>query len=129
LLETRFTVPVRNHIVEIENGPFRERLLVDGAEVDRNTGLRFSSNLHAAIADGDSAAALQARLCTSYWPLGIRCTLAVDGTEVYRGVKGAGAFGGMMAVAVATGWLLYLVLHSGFVEGFRAGFRDGFAGR
>ena len=110
MLRSIFKVPYGSHVIEVENRPFQERLLVDGTEVARSHG-RFSSNLHAEIPDGSGTASIQARLDTPLWPLGLRCTVNINGAEVHREVRGTKAVLVIFVCAMGAGWLLYILAY------------------
>jgi hypothetical protein len=88
MFQTSWKTNYKNHVIELENRPWRERLLVDGKEVARQAGPTFlHRTFEAEIADGAQNVPLQAITSPSKQPRGIRCTLSVGGTPIYDEVK------------------------------------------
>jgi len=116
LLRTTFKVPYGRHVVEVENRPFAERLLVDGAEVDRRHGV-LGSKLHAEVPEGGGTASIDARLDIPLWPPGLRCTVTINGAEVHREVKGSRAMLAFFIGGVCAGCLLACIIIYVFHKG------------
>jgi hypothetical protein len=109
VLKTTWKTTYRDHVIEVENRPWRERLLVDGREVACQRGATFlHRTFDAAIVDGGKTVSLQAVTTSSKRPRGIRCTVSVDGAQIYEEVKwparwyvAAGAFATALVCLVA----------------------------
>lgn len=88
MFQTTWKTNYKSHVIELENRPWRERLLVDGKEVARQAGATFvHRTFEAEIADGGENVPIQATTSRSKQPRGIRCTLSVGGTPIYDEVK------------------------------------------
>ena len=88
MFQTSWKTNYENHVIELENRPWRERLLVDGKEVARQAGATFlHRTFEAEIADGGKKVTVQATTSPSKQPRGIRCKLSVGGTPIYDEVK------------------------------------------
>ena len=88
MIKTRWKTNYRNHVIELENRPWLERLLVDGKEVDRKAGATFLDRTFAAeIADEGTNVRVQVTTSASKHPRGIRCTVSVGGAPIYEEVK------------------------------------------
>ena len=88
VFQTTWKTNYKNHVIELENRPWRERLLVDGKEVARQAGATFlHRTFEAEIADGGKNVPVQATTSPSKQPRGIRCTVSVGGAPIYDEVK------------------------------------------
>jgi len=111
MLRTSWKLLWQGHVIELENRRFLERLLVDGKEVARQEGVTFQPrSFEATIPQGDRIVSLQASTRPSRQPRGLRCTMSVDGKEIYSDVRwplrwslaiGAGALGLVCLAAAA----------------------------
>jgi hypothetical protein len=107
VLQTTWKTNYKNHVIELENRPWRERLLVDGKEVARQAGPTFlHRTFEGEIADGGKNVPVQVTTSPSKQPRGIRCTVSVGGAPIYDEVKWPARWYmalGAFAVAVAFG--------------------------
>jgi hypothetical protein len=88
VLQTTWKTNYKNHVIELENRPWRERLLVDGKEVARQAGATFlHRTFEAEIADGGKNVPVQVTTSWSKQPRGIRCAVSVGGAPIYDEVK------------------------------------------
>ena len=88
MFQTTWKTNYKNHVIELQNRPWRERLLVDGKEVARQTGPTFlHRTFEAEIADGGKNVPVQVITSASKAPRGIRCNVSVGGTPIYEEVK------------------------------------------
>ena len=88
MFQTTWKINYENHVIELENRPWRERLLVDGKEVARQTGATFlHRTFEAEIADGRKRVPVHVITSPSKQPRGIRCTVSVGATAIYEEVK------------------------------------------
>ncbi len=88
MFQTTWKTNYKNHVIELENRPWLERLLVDGKEVARQAGATFlHRTFEAEIADDGKNVPVHAITAPSKHPRGIRCTLSVGGTPIYDEVK------------------------------------------
>ncbi len=88
MFQTSWKANYKNHLIELENRPWRERLLVDGKEVARQAGPTFLHRTFAAeIADGGGNVPLQVTTSMSKQPRGIRCTFSIGGSPIYDEVR------------------------------------------
>jgi len=88
VFQTTWKANYKNHVIELENRPWRERLLVDGKEVARQAGPTFlHRTFEAEIADGGKNVPLRVTTSPSKQPRGIRCTFSVGGAPIYDEVK------------------------------------------
>jgi hypothetical protein len=88
MFQTTWKTNYKNHVIELENRPWRERLLVDGKEVARQWGATFlHRTFEAEIADGGQNVPFQVITSPSKQPRGIRCTMSVGGASIYDEVK------------------------------------------
>jgi hypothetical protein len=85
---TTWKVNYKNHVIELENRPWRERLLVDGKEVARQAGPTFLHRTFAAeIADDGKNVPVQVSTSPSKQPRGLCCKVSVGGASIYDEVK------------------------------------------
>ena len=88
VFQTTWKSNYKDHVIELENRPWRERLLVDGKEVARQAGATFlHRTFEAEITDGGKNVPVQVTTAPSKKPLGIRCTVSVGGAPIYNEVK------------------------------------------
>ena len=88
MIKTIWKTSYKNHVIELENRPWLERLLVDGKEVGRQAGPTFLHRTFAAeIADGGMNVPVQVTTSASKQPRGVRCTVSVGGAPIYEEVK------------------------------------------
>lgn len=88
MFQTIWKTSYKDHVIELENRPWRERLLVDGKEAARQAGPTFlHRTFEAEIADGGANVPVQVVTSPSKQPRGIRCTVSVGGTSIYDEVK------------------------------------------
>ncbi len=88
MFQTTWKTNYKNHVIELENRPWRERLLVDGKEVARQAGATFlHRTFEAEISDGGKNVPVQVTTSASKQPRGIRCTVSADGASIYDEVK------------------------------------------
>jgi len=88
VFQTTWKTNYKNHVIELQNRPWLERLVVDGKEVARQAGATFlHRTFEAEISDGGENVTVQASTSPSKQPRGIRCTLSVGGTPIYDEVK------------------------------------------
>jgi hypothetical protein len=88
MFQTTWKTIYKNHVIELENRPWRERLLVDGNEVARQSGATFfHRTFEAEIADGGKNVPVQVTTSPSKHPRGIRCAVSVGGASIYDEVK------------------------------------------
>jgi hypothetical protein len=88
VFQTTWKTNYKNHVIELENRPWRERLLVDGKEVARQAGATFlHRTFEAEIADDGKNVPVQVSTSPSKQPRGIRCKVSVGGASIYDEVK------------------------------------------
>jgi hypothetical protein len=88
VFQTTWKTNYKNHVIELENRPWRERLLVDGKEVARQAGATFlHRTFEAEIADNGTNVPVQVSTSPSKQPRGIRCKVFVGGASIYDEVK------------------------------------------
>jgi len=88
VFQTTWKTNYKNHAIELENRPWRERLLVDGKEVASQAGPTFlSRTFEAEIAEGGQNIPVRVATSPSRQPRGIRCTVSVGGASIYEEVK------------------------------------------
>jgi len=88
VLRTTWKTEYKGHVIELENRPWLERLIIDGKEIAREPGATWKSrSFQAAIPDGNQSMKVAASTCLSKRPRGLRFTVSVDGREIYSEVK------------------------------------------
>lgn len=88
MFQTTWQTNYKNHVIKLENRPWRERLLVDGKEVARQTGATFlQRTFEAEISDGGKNVPVQVTTSLSKHPRGIRCMVSVGEAPIYDEVK------------------------------------------
>ena len=88
MIKTTWKTEYKGHVIELENRPQLERLLVDGKEVARAPGATWEPrSFQAAIPGGNRSMTVDANTRFSKSPLGLRFTVSVDGNEIYSEVK------------------------------------------
>jgi hypothetical protein len=88
VLKTKWKTEYKGHVIELENRPNLERLIVDGKEIARESGATWEPHsFQATIPDGDRSMKVDANTRFSKRPRGLRFTVSVDGKEVYSEVK------------------------------------------
>lgn len=88
MLKTTWKTEYKGHVIELENRPRLERLIVDGKEIAREPGATWEPrNFQATIPDGNRSMKVDANTRFSKSPRGLRFTVSVDGKEIYSEVK------------------------------------------
>ncbi len=88
MLKTTWKVSYRSHTIEVENRPFLERLIVDGKEIARAEGVTFKPRTFAGtVTAGGKSMLVRADTLASRSPRGLRCTVSVDGQDIYSEVR------------------------------------------
>ena len=88
MLKTTWKTEYKGHVIELENRPWLERLIVDGKEIAREPGATWEPrSFQATIPDGNRSMKVDANTRFSKSPLGLRFTVSVDGKEIYSEVK------------------------------------------
>src|SRR5499427_2191023 len=88
MLKTTWKTEYKGHVIELENRPRLERLIVDGKQIAREPGATWERrSFQAAIPDGNRSMKLDAHTRFSKSPRGLRFTVSVDGKEIYSEVK------------------------------------------
>ena len=129
---TAWKAVYRGHVIEVENRPFSERLLIDGKEVDRRSGgIRIRSHLQGAIAEGGATIPVEVSIAAVL--RGGRCRVSIARTEILDQTR---LPEGLAPVAVI---VLLVTLSLGYLAGrflltpsaradLQRGFQDGAAG-
>ena len=88
MLKTTWKTEYKGHVIELENRPRLERLIVDGKEIAREPGATWEPrSFQATIPDGNRSMKVDANTRFSKSPRGSRFTVSVDGKEIYSEVK------------------------------------------
>ena len=88
MFKTTWKTEYRGHVIELENRPNLERLIVDGKEIARAPGATWEKrSFQATIPDGNRSMKLDASTRFSKSPRGLRFTVSVDGEEIFSEVK------------------------------------------
>jgi hypothetical protein len=88
VLKTTWKTEYEGHVIELENRPNLERLIVDGKEVARASGATWEPrSFEATIPDRSRSIKMEANTRLSKSPRGLRFTISVDGKEIYSEVK------------------------------------------
>lgn len=88
MLKTTWKTVYKDHVIELENQPRLERLIVDGKEIAREPGVTWEPrSFHFTIPGTNGSMKLDATTRFSKSPRGLRCTVSVDGQEIYSEVK------------------------------------------
>jgi len=88
VFQTTWKTNYKNHVIELENRPWRERLQLDGKEVARQAGATFlHRKFEVEIADSGKNVPVEVTTSASKQPRGIRCTVSVGGAPIYDEVK------------------------------------------
>jgi hypothetical protein len=88
VLKTTWKTEYKGHVIELENRPRLERLIVDGKEIAREPGATWEPrSFQATIPDGNRSMKVDANTRFSKSPRGLRFTVSVDGKEIYSEVK------------------------------------------
>jgi hypothetical protein len=88
VFKTTWRTEYQGHVIELENRPSLERLIVDGKEVARDPGATWEPHsFQATIPDGNRSMKMDANTRFSKSPRGLRFTVSVDGKEIYSEVK------------------------------------------
>ena len=88
MLKTTWKTEYKGHVIELENRPNLERLIVDGKEIARDSGATWDPHsFQGTIPDGNRSMKVEANTRFSKSPRGLRFTVSVDGKEIYSEVK------------------------------------------
>ena len=88
MLKTTWKTEYKGHVIELENRPNLERLMVDGKEIAREPGATWEPrSFQTTIPNKNRSIQVDANTRFSKSPRRLRFTVSVDGKEIYSEVK------------------------------------------